>query len=81
MNPRDSFLLNIRLNYAAGPRSIARFRNNYGEDAFEAVKADLQKFKVDLDSGKIEIIPIDPLPEVEAIVNITKRNSLGGTSI
>jgi hypothetical protein len=63
---KDSFLRRIRL-VSARPISITRFRESYGEEAFEAVKEDVG-FIVHLDSDTIHVIPIDLLSEVEDIV-------------
>ena len=64
---KDSFLRGIRL-VSARPISITRFRETYGEEAFEAVQGDVDGFVVHLDSDTIHVIPIDLLKEVEDIV-------------
>ena len=73
---RDSFLLKVWRTSNGGRGSVARFRQNYGEEAFEAVMADSMRFKIDSDSGRMESIPIDPLSEVEGIVRHHYREEL-----
>jgi hypothetical protein len=64
---KDSFLRGIRLA-SNRPISIRRFRETYGEEAFEAVNGDVHGFYVDLDSDTIHVIPIDLLSDVKDIV-------------
>jgi hypothetical protein len=64
---KDLFLRRIRL-VSARHISSTRFRETYGEAAFEAVKRDVDGFCIDLDSDTIHVTPIDLLSEVEDIV-------------
>jgi hypothetical protein len=64
---KDLFLRRIRL-VSARHISITKFRETYGEAAFEAVKGDVDGFGIDLESDTIRVIPIDLLSEVEDIV-------------
>jgi predicted RNA-binding protein YlqC (UPF0109 family) len=64
---RESFLRRMRVGRFASI-SITRFLENYGDEAFRAVRQDTRRFEVDLEHDMIHTIPIDPVREARAII-------------